>query len=161
MRNRRFINALLVAMVLGIWAGAQSPKMERLNPLFVGQTPGCNAGIVSNHEGHLNCVNTPIGFTTKEGPAAEQRLFLGIVPGVNAGVITTKPAGGVELALGGVIPPGTRDYGYTIKEDFKLPESVALYVVIGCGKNDGEVTTNQYHKNCKTIPIGYTLPWTE
>ena len=123
----------------------------------VGQTPGCNAGIVSNHEGHLNCVNTPIGFTIKEGPAAQQRLFLGILPGVNAGAITTKPSGELSL-LGGVRPPGTQDYGYTIREDFKLPGSVALFVVVGCGKNDGEVTTNPYHKNCKTIEIGYTLP---
>lgn len=54
--------------------------IERFNMLFLGQTPNCNADIVTNHRGHLNCVNTPIGYTIKEGHAAQQHLFLGVVP---------------------------------------------------------------------------------
>jgi hypothetical protein len=122
---------------------------ERRGPLFVGQTPGVNAGIVSNNQAHLNGVNIPIGYTIGEGPAAQQHLYLGRVQNVNAGQITTKLIPGLLQ---------NADYGFTLKDNFKLPGSVALYVVTGCGGTDGEVTTNPVHKNCSTVPIGYTYP---
>ncbi len=126
-----------------------SPAQEPFNTLFEGQTPGCNENVVTNHQGHLNCANTPIGFTIKGGPAAQQQLFLGVVPNVNAGAITTKPG-----FRGGV----TQNWGYTLKDDAKIPGSVRLYVVEGCGYYDGEVTTNPNHNNCPTTSIGWTYP---
>lgn len=125
------------------------PVVEAFNPLFVGLTPNCNAAIVTNHQGHLNCVNAPIGFTIKSGPAAQQLLYLGVVGNVNAGAITTN-----ERFRGG----DTKEWGYTMREERKLPGSVPLYVVVGCGNNDGEVTTNAGHKNCQTNPIGWAYP---
>lgn len=125
------------------------PVVEAFNPLFVGRTPHCNAAIVTNHQGHLNCVNVPIGFTIKSGPAAQQLLYLGVVGNVNAGAITTN-----ERFRGG----DTKEWGYTMREERKLPGSVPLYVVVGCGNDDGEVTTNSNHKNCQTNMIGWAYP---
>lgn len=125
------------------------PALERSNTLYEGQTPGCNENVVTNHEGHLNCVNIPIGSTVKDSSAAQQHLFLGVVPNVNAGAITTKPG-----FRGGV----TQDWGYTLKDDARQPGSVHLYVVQGCGYYDGEVTTNPNHHNCTTTSIGWTYP---
>jgi len=126
------------------------PTVEKFNTLFVGLTPNCNAAIVTNHQNHLNCTNVPIGYTIKSGPAARQLLYLGVTPNVNAGVITTK-----SIFRGGA----TQEWGYTIRGEFPLQGSVPLYVVVGCGDNDGEVTTNPGHKNCSTTPIGFAYPW--
>lgn len=127
-----------------------APTPEKANTLFVGQTLNCNAAIVTNHQGHLNCVNTPLGYTIKAGPAAMQMLYLGIDPNVNAGVISVKPS-----FRGG----RTQDWGYTIRQQYKLPGSAQIFAVVGCGANDGEVTTNANHKNCPTTPIGWIYPW--
>jgi len=126
------------------------PPVKKLNPLFAGQTPNCNASIVTNHQNHLNCTNTPLGYTIESGQAAQQRLYLGVTGNVNAGVITTK-----SNFRGGA----TQEWGYTIREAYKAAGSSPLYVVVGCGNNDGEVTTNPGHKNCPTAPIGWTYPW--
>jgi hypothetical protein len=126
------------------------PAVERLNTLFVGQTPNCNAAIVTNHQNHLNCTNTALGYTIKNSAAAQQLLYLGVTGNVNAGVITTK-----SNFKGGA----TQEWGYTIRESYKLSGSAPLYVVVGCSENDGEVTTNPTHKNCPTTPIGWAYPW--
>ena len=126
------------------------PQIERLNPLFVGKTLGCNASIVTSHQNHFNCTNTPLGYTIKSSPAAQQLLYLGMTPNVNAGAITTH-----SNFRGGA----TQEWGYTIREAYKLSGSVPLYVVAGCGNNDGEVTENPGHKNCPTTPLGWAYPW--
>jgi hypothetical protein len=125
-------------------------KLEKLNPLYVGATPNCNAAIVTSHQNHLNCTNLPLGYTIKNGEAAQQLLYLGNQANVNAGVVTTK----VNFKGG-----TTTEWGYTIRDSYKVNASVLLYVVVGCGDNDGEVTSNSNHKNCPTTPIGYAHPW--
>ena len=104
--------------------------VARFNTLYVGQTPNCNAGIVTNNASHLGCVNLPLGYTIKAGAAAQQLLYLGVTPNVNAGAITTK-----RNFRGGA----TRVWGYTMKNTNRLSGSTQLYVVVGCGNNAGEV----------------------
>lgn len=125
-------------------------KIEKLNTLYVGQTPNCNAAIVTNHQNHLNCTNVPLGYTIKKGDAAQHLLYLGNQANINAGVITTK----INFKGGSTI-----EWGYTIRDAFKVNGSVPLYLVTGCDVNDGEVTSNPTHKNCPTVPIGYAYPW--
>lgn len=126
------------------------PAPVKLNPLYVGQTPGCNAAIVTNHQNHLSCVNIPLGYTVSTSNSSQQLLYLGVEPFKNAGVVTTK-----ITFHGGQ----TQEYGWTIRDDSKLPNSQPLFAVVGCGVNDGEVTTNPHHKNCTTVPIGWAYPW--
>jgi hypothetical protein len=125
------------------------PQPKAAGTLFVGQTPNCNASIITNHVNHLNCVNTPYGNVADAGPWAQQTLYLGVQANVNAGVVTTKVA-----FKGGQ----TRPYGFTLLDADKLSGSQRLFVVVGCGSNDGEVTSNPGHKNCQTVPIGWTYP---
>lgn len=131
-----------------------APIIKVKTPIYVGVTPGCNAGIAALNDFHLNCTNLPIGNLIEEGPASNQKLYVGITPNVNAGVITTKPnfKGGATIEI-----------GFTVKDAFKQPNSIPLYVVAGCGNNDGEVTTTPWHKHCNVapnsvIPIGSTYP---
>lgn len=123
---------------------------EKYKPLFVGQTPNCNAAIITSHQNHLNCVNIPYGYTVNATEVAQQNLYLGVEPNKNAGVVTTK-----ANFHGGQ----TTDYGWTIRDQYKMEGSKQLFVVVGCGANDGEVTNNPTHKNCPTAPIGWAYPW--
>ena len=124
------------------------PTLIKYQPLYAGMRPNCNQGIVASHEGHANCENRPIGFSIEKGPAAQKLLYLGTTPERNAGIISTKSNYG-----GGA----SKEWGYTISEEYKMEGSEALYVVKNCGVHDGEVSDRSGHRGCETDKIGWTF----
>lgn len=154
-RAYRFFFVMCGLALFGI-SGPAEAGMESEAPLYRGEKQGCNAGVVTTSENHLECETKPIGYTIKGSSidvnsgissAEYVELYSGRVQGTNAGVVTTS-----SMHLDGT----TKPIGFISKRP--IPGGTQLFVGVQNQCNKGVVTTNSEHKNCSTESIGWTMP---
>jgi hypothetical protein len=120
--------------------------------LYVGATPGCNAGVVTTNTYHLRCNTTVVGYaidreSTLANPAGFVEIYVGIEQNKNAGVVTSS----INHLNG-----RTRSIGFLSIEPFD--GGVRLYRGVTPGCNAGVISTGPSHMGCSSRLMGYAIP---
>lgn len=135
----------VTVLVAGL-AGCAGGPPQRDTGLFLGQDPGCNAGVVTTEADFMNCRTELIGYTIHPHDQAQEPLYVGMTPGVNDGIVSRDP-----VLNGGK----TRPIGYVASE---AVGGTRLYVGSQPGCNEGVVAAEPDHRGCHASPIGWTHP---
>ncbi|MFH1342987.1 MAG: hypothetical protein ABIL01_17555 [Pseudomonadota bacterium] len=126
---------------------APTPAPQPDQHLYVGTTPGVNAGEITSNPAHKNGATLDYGWSIRTGPRAGTGIFMGQTPGLNAAIATTNQG----LWRGGQ----TAQYGFALKQDDEYAaKDLPLYVGVG-GRCSGAIANNPAHQGCNMQLFGY------